>query len=73
MGFKLHRGGIFTLQPSSKAQFLFYFPVDVTSRIFYARDTFRGKYMSFYLIGMNIKPHSCAIAQGTSFAFTDAL
>lgn len=73
MGFKLHKGGMFTLQPSSKAQFLSYFPADVTRRIFYARDTFRGKYISFYLISMNVKPHSCPVAQGTSFAFTGLL
>lgn len=73
MGFKLHWGGVFTLQPSSKAQVLSYFPANVTPRIFYARGTFSGKYISFDLISMNGKPHTCPIAWGTSFAFTESL
>lgn len=73
MGIKLHRGGIFTLQPSSKAQFLSRLPANVTPTIFYARGTFREDYMSLNLISMNVKPHSCAIAWGTQFAFTESM
>lgn len=68
----LHGGGIFTLQPSSsKAQFLSYFPENVTPGVFDARGTFRGKYMSVDLISVNIKPCSCPVAQGTFFAFPE--
>lgn len=55
MGLKLHRGGMFTLQPSSKAEFISYFTANVTPRIFCARGTFRGKYVSFDPISKNVK------------------
>lgn len=66
----LHRGRIFILQPSScKAQFLSYFPVNVTLRVSYARGTFRGECTSLDLISSNIKPCSHPVGLGTFFAF----
>lgn len=66
----LHRGRVFTLQlSSSKAQFLSYFPVNVTLRVFYTRGTLRGERTSLDLISTNIKPCSCPVGLGTFFAF----